>query len=1155
LALCLWGLGPKQFPGQPIILDGADDRYARDLIFFSTPVGIYAFNRTTQTWGRITKASGLPDNSVNVLGVDDGILWVATDSGLASADLKLGDWQTYDLPGKVTGLAFDKDYVWAAGRFGLARFDRLTEQWHQVSTLPANDVFSDNDYVWLATDSGLARYSREFNRLEAVAAPPYAYDRIISTEQRIWFVSSQGLVAYRRATAAWSVYRGIEISDYSILGDSLFVVSRGRVVLYEPGSDNWVVFRDIENLAPVNGITASGANLVLATDKGLLIDSLATRTIRTYSVATGLETDTIRAAFQDGQVLFAVTEKAIEFQDRATGIWKVEKLTRADALRQQLVYLDDAGGHLRLIPATDLRLTGRAYHALSRTVTPESTSSTGSRTAVLNLAALHSSNRSLSLYYDDTDKDQVVYGAGYRGTAQDILRRADAGFVESEYSDLDIIPQLSLFGGNARFQYQDHRAGVQAGKLQSRPRIDFFTGRSLDKNLTLPDVNYVRNAFYHVYQPARPLKRTQDTIFIDDHQVLTNKLDTRIGFTVAGIAGDFDPLIRGKGYHIDYDRGMVQFAVPVRPTDLVCLKLGSEELVLQSETVTDHVMENVYALGSGIIPGSLVMTIVDTLGQVHALSEFGLDQDGDNSVDPEFVNCDLGFLLFPTARPFPDVVYTERRRCYTMNLSYRSYSLFYYLSSSPVVRNSEEVLVDGELVQRGSDYTIDYTSGTLVFLKPDIVTDYSEITVRYSSVEREEKSLFWSAQPNVAVAPGLRLSPGFSHADSEDVAHLSGRFETKGLNTRPPSDSGAFPLSLTVIPQFAVNTRGAAAQHHTLTANYQWLSCRVKYEGYAAGFEAFGRQKRKYGDLRHSAAASLGIEPIAQVRLDGSIRREYLTDSSPVTANYTSARLSYLNQNLPNGYLLVGKDMLPDNDKLRLKASLGHEFTVLSTRLKLAGVYQNTAVDPRATDSLAPRARSSEYIADAGFTLPLPVTGSFRLRSNRLSGAQAATQRELRGRLNIDAIPGLYYVGTFNLKGDMTELSDNSGRVPPTRDLSVSSYVFNDLRIAPGRWDPRLAVVNFSAGAGTNFDQYSRNIEAAAPPFRLRPLPGVPVSRVKDLVTMYGSVQLDPWSTLMLRYRRTLNRSGFALYALPELSPSTDDEVRIEYQPPRWGMF
>jgi hypothetical protein len=1138
---------------RPMVLDATGDPYAGDFLFVTTPHGIYEFNRSSGTWGRITRAHGLPDNSVRVLGLDDGILWAATPAGLASADLKVNDWQAYDLPGEVQGLAFDDEFVWAAGGFGLWRFDKITETWEHVGSIPTHDVFADRGTVWLATDSGVLRYRRDFNRLEPAPTPVSAFDRIIGTPDRIWFFSPERVVACRPSSAAWSEYRGIDISDYAAAGDSLFVVSRGRVLLYEPGADNWTSFRDIENLPRANGLFVSGTHLVLATDRGLVVDSLAARTARTWTAATGLSSDNVLAGFLDRQLLLAVTALGIDYQDRATGTWKTEPFVPDQAGRHQFLYVDDAGGHLRLLPGTDLRLSGRAYYALSRSFSADSVGRTGHHAVALNLSALHSSNRPLSVYYDDTDKDQVDYGLAYRGQGGDLLRRANAGFFRSEYADFDLVPGFSLLGGSARlrlpFRGSSDSSGprtvsLQAGRLQSRLRSDFFTGRSLDKNLSLPDVNYARNVFYQVYHPARALARTSDTVFIDDRQPRTNDLDTRLNYTVAGITGDFDPLVRGKGYHIDYDRGVIQFAVPVRPGDVVCLKTETEELVIQSDSVTDHAMENVYLLGPDIIPGSLELTITDTLGNTIPLSVFGLDDDHDGRVDPGLVNHDLGLLHFPAARPFPEPVYTERRRCYMMSVRYRSYSLFYYLSASPVVRNSEEVTVDGEPAARGTDYTIDYTSGTLVFLKPDIVGDYSEIAVRYSSAERDEDALFCSVQPDVALAPGIRVSPGFSHVDSEDMVHLSGRFEAGG------DRQGA-----RLVPQVAVNTDGALAQHHTITANFRWLSCRAEYQGIGAGFEPFGVQERRHGDLRHGGSVALGVEPVALLRLDGSLLREYTADtesSATLTSTYSSVRLSYLNQRLPNGYITLGRDMLPDNDKLRLKTRLGHEFTALATRLKLAAILQNTSVTPRPLNASTPRPFSSEYIAEIGFDGPVPISGNLRLRSNRQSDAPDAVQRQLRGRLSVDVIPGFYYVGTCDLGSVSFFLSDST---TGPLDHSLTSFLFNDLRIAPGRWNRHLSLVNFAFGAGTSFDQYCLNLEAPVPVFRLRPLPDAATSRVKELTTLHGSVQLDPFPELMLRYRRASNRGGFTSYSLPELLPATDDEVRVEYQPPALGLL
>ncbi|GAG98085.1 unnamed protein product, partial [marine sediment metagenome] len=46
-------------------------------------------DRNSENWSRITQANGLPDNKIDIIGLDEGILWVATPNGLASADIRI----------------------------------------------------------------------------------------------------------------------------------------------------------------------------------------------------------------------------------------------------------------------------------------------------------------------------------------------------------------------------------------------------------------------------------------------------------------------------------------------------------------------------------------------------------------------------------------------------------------------------------------------------------------------------------------------------------------------------------------------------------------------------------------------------------------------------------------------------------------------------------------------------------------------------------------------------------------------------------------------------------------------------------------------------------------------------------------------------------
>jgi hypothetical protein len=1130
---------------QPIILDGATDAYASEFVFFATDYGIYTFNRNSETWSRITTASGLPSNRALALGLDEGVLWVATDSGIASADVRVNDWQTYDLPGTVRALAFDDRYVWAGGDSGLARFDKYSETWQHRVDSPVLDLLAEKDRLWIASAAGVLCYDPKFDRIDQMPAPADSYTRIIETPSRIWFAGRTRLAGYRKDAASWTEYGPISVADFSTLGDTVLFTASGSPFIYDPGSDRWSVPQLIGLPGSVTNAYLTASEMTFASGQGLFVFDTRDDSRQTWTKSNGLENDTVVSAYADQRFIYALSTGTIQYYDRQQKIWKHEDFAPPQARKQRLAFLDDGGAHLTIIPETDIRLSGRAYYSRSRTFSGGTSTTSDFENVGLNLAARHKSGRTLSLFYDDSDKDQVAYGLGYRGTGADLLHRANAGKLRSEYMEFDLIPQFSTLGANARLKHGAQGLDLQAGRIESALRSEFFTGRSVDKEVTLLDVNYAHGIFYRI---PSPVASRWDTVFVDDRNQATNTPGTRAGFTVGGVMGDFDPLLRGTDYFLDRQGGVIHFLGARKPGDALVLVTDAGTQVLQSESVVGNALRNTYFFGPDITPGTFELAITDTAGAVHALSEFGIDDDHDGKVDPAFINHDLGFLSFPS----PIVADSLSPSLYSLRASYQSQSTFYRLTHRPIVKNSEAVLVDGAAMTRGSDYVMDYTSGILLFLKRDAVTDFSQIDVRYSSVEKPEtwamRDMLFSGQTTIAIGQNVLLAPGFTRVTDENIVHLSGRAEA-GAGT---------DKSLRFVPQFAVNTDGALAQDYSLSGNYRIFSAAAQYRGFGSGFNEFGASDRRYGPLRHSAAVSAGIEPLKQLRLDGTLQRDYLEDtlsanSSLLTANYVSGKLSYLNPKYPNGFVLVAQDHLPDGNKLRAKVNAGYEFTLLKSKLKLNGIVQNTALEHLGTSALA---RSLEYIAEATFALPFPVQGSVRFRNNGLSndGVKNRSENELRGQLNVDVVPGLFYTGSYNLQSAANPLGSN-------QDLALESYFYNNLQVAPGRWWSKLSVVNFSVGTGSNFDEYVRNLDSAyAPPLLLlSPLSSLPnqaaISSAHDLRTIYGTVQVQPFSGLTLRAKRTVGNSGTAYYGLPELKPTSEDELRAEYEPERLGMF
>jgi len=1124
----------KSWPGNPIILDGAVDPSATNFIYFSSAFGIYVFDRQTQTWFRINQANGLPDNQIEAMGLDEGVLWVATATGLASADVRINDWQVHELPGRITGLAFDDQYVWVGGDFGLKRFDKYSENWQDLSPRPVRDLIWDRDYLWIAVDSGITRYNRRFDKIEEVpAAPGSQFDHIINTPGRIWFVGGGNWAAYRKADEVWSSCAGLPISGIASLGDSLYVARQGRVYYYEPKIDNWVEFRGIEGLDRVVGVCVNADNLLAATDAGLIVYNWRDRQWKTYDTRNGLAQDSLRAAYQQGNWTFAVSDRDIGFLDNQTGIWQSEEYRPSGVRREKIVYRDEAGTHLRLDRNLDLRLQGRAF-----------VSYTGNRldslirneTVDLSLIGQHSSSRMVSLYYDNSDKSDTVYGGSYRGRDRDLLYRMDAGYLKSEYYEMDMIPQYYNRGGDVKMRAGPVGLDLQSGQLKSAVRNDFFTGRAIHKTIQVMDINYLGYVFYYDDSIPKPWVRGSDTIFIDDLDPGNNTAATRNGFTIGGLTGDFDLLLFGRDYFIDYDRGLIHFLIPRSGGERIVLDLNGSAYVLQTETRPGQTAENIYFLGLDIIPSSFTIAIEDTAGTDHPLAGFGLDRDFDGRVDPEFVNYDLGLLIFPDPHPFPDTFHV-----YTINGGYDSYSNFYFLTERPVLIGSEKVYVDGELKTSGVDYVVDYTSGILLFLRPDVASDFSEIQVQYAQRQRDRADWFFSGQPVVSAGPGLKISPGFTRLEGRDL--ISGSAEVKaGAEDRD--------LSLRLIPQAVLDNNRQWAQNHRFVGRYRFLSVNARYQGYSPEFDGLGLEEGKYGRLQNRVGFNARVEPLSYVKIEGNFQDEVRLDSARAgrASRFLTGEASYLNPHSVGGFLSLGWNELPDYDNRIVRAGANYALGTAATRVQMNAQVRN---DDRRWNS-GDKERDFGYLVNTNVSLPVPVRvdGYYQCDNVYLPGQRDRRDQEMRGVVNFDLVPGLYCLTNYNLKARGYYQSG-------AQELSLISALYNNVNIAPGKWFLPLSLVNFALGSGANRDEYLEDLSAGYRPpiFIFGPLDAVNISHVSAANTYFGAVQVSPNAAVKLWLRRTLARNGLAYYGRPDLAVYNLDEAKIEFEPRELGYF
>ncbi|PIP13173.1 MAG: hypothetical protein COX48_05020, partial [bacterium (Candidatus Stahlbacteria) CG23_combo_of_CG06-09_8_20_14_all_34_7] len=169
-----------------------------------------------------------------------------------------------------------------------------------------------------------------------------------------------------------------------------------------------------------------------------------------------------------------------------------------------------------------------------------------------------------------------------------------------------------------------------------------------------------------------------------------------------------------------------------------------------------YMMKNIYTFSSrNIIPESFEMAIKKVnyaSGEDYELENektyikiLGLDNNDDGKVDLNYINFDRGYIVFPQQQPFaseslnePDsIIYTSQEtgtyigRLYYLDISFRGSQSIYSLGVFNILEGSEVVKINGAVMEKDKDYTIDYEYGIVNFLTDEANLPNAEITIDY----------------------------------------------------------------------------------------------------------------------------------------------------------------------------------------------------------------------------------------------------------------------------------------------------------------------------------------------------------------------------------------------------------------------------------------
>jgi hypothetical protein len=487
--------------------------------WLATPAGLYQYDSEAEIF-QPEIFPDLPDFAPYEIVSDGEQLWAISDSAAAYIDLFSGGRYGYTVqdgipPGKLTCATFAGDYVWIGSDRGVARFDRFIEQWEYFD-LKQSDwpegaqrvtrIEPVDDFLYFSTAEGIVRFDTNTESLQFFTAKDGlkagAYGDIHRYGDELWFLGSVGIDIYSISQRNWSFlgidqgFRSTEWQDIEAVGDNLyFIFSAGIDVCEVTNRQIYPFDREFKLEGyEVRDITGSIDEIWFATDRGLL--QYEVENPQKGQAETWILFDRQRGASQTSfsqlaaslQFIFGRGEWGQEVLDVGTEtflqplIYPEIKAVEAEAAKYPRLDWDKNG--LQIQPSASYRLgiTGK-YSYLVLTDGDETNDRYWGR---LQPFIIHESGRSAGGLYDNTDPDEELYGATYRGNPDDLLRRVEAGNRVKFLQTHDLFSGgTTLRGASAMLEAGPRkgkkkrsllRGNLTFGERVTRSEREFFTG-------------------------------------------------------------------------------------------------------------------------------------------------------------------------------------------------------------------------------------------------------------------------------------------------------------------------------------------------------------------------------------------------------------------------------------------------------------------------------------------------------------------------------------------------------------------------------------------------------------------------------------------------------------------------------------------------------
>lgn len=377
---------------------------------------------------------------------------------------------------------------------------------------------------------------------------------------------------------------------------------------------------------------------------------------------------------------------------------------------------------------------------------------------------------SVNVDYDDTlsRSEQQKISLIYQGEEDEIIQEIALGDLKLALPKTEFTSySKSLFGARLKARWKDFYLTALGSVTRGISDVKTFTGKTTSEEREIPDTAYIKRTYFKFffdqeekYPPEfyGPFSYTPGTVqvWIDDQDGSNNESSTWM--EVTGVSSDgvtdsysgwFDLQYPGQDYTVDYPRGVIKFNKSIGENFVIALSYKDAQgeshpssgyyMIMkgQDEKYYRYRLWNYYYLGSKKIEQEdFVFQIKDLSGNiVYDWENPDEYPDYEVSVDFDFGIVQVFKFTTPITwevyyRPFCEAYPPSSLHRYTLAVEY-THTVEIYLLHPDVVPDSERVYVDGKLLKRDEDYIIDYPSGYLSFVNPDLITSDTQIRVEY----------------------------------------------------------------------------------------------------------------------------------------------------------------------------------------------------------------------------------------------------------------------------------------------------------------------------------------------------------------------------------------------------------------------------------------